>query len=52
MHAQCREKPEVRRLDELERKVGTQDHTIAQILAALRQLTQPASTPRRRIGFA
>lgn len=39
------------RLEELERKVGTHDRTIAQILEALRLLTQPAATPRKRIGF-
>ena len=41
-----------RRLDELERKVGTHDRAVGQILDALRQLTQPPETPRRRrIGF-
>jgi hypothetical protein len=41
-----------KRLDELERRVGTHDHTVAQILSALRQLTQPPDAPRRRrIGF-
>jgi hypothetical protein len=41
-----------KRLDELERKVGTHDRAIGQILDAIRQLTQPAEIPRRRrIGF-
>ena len=41
-----------RRLDELERKVGTHDRAIGQILAAIRQLTQPPGpSKRRRIGF-
>ena len=40
------------RLDELERKVGTHDHAIREILAAIRQLTAPPpASPRRRIGF-
>jgi hypothetical protein len=42
-----------RRLDELERKLGTHDQAILQILAALRELTRPAEPQRRyRIGFA
>ncbi len=41
-----------RRLDELERKLGTHDRSIGHILDALRQLTQPPEPPRRRrIGF-
>jgi hypothetical protein len=41
-----------KRLDELERKVGTHDRGISHILDALRQLTAPPETPkRRRIGF-
>jgi len=41
-----------KRLDELERKVGTHDRAIGQILAAIRQLTAPPEAPkRRRIGF-
>jgi hypothetical protein len=40
-----------KRLDELERKVGMHDRAIGQILEAIRQLTQPAGAPRRRIGF-
>ena len=40
-----------KRLDELERKVGTHDRAIGQILDAIRQLTQPPEIPqRRRIG--
>ena len=42
----------VKRLDQLERKVGTHDRAILEILQALRQLTQPPEAPkRRRIGF-
>ena len=42
----------VKRLDQLERKVGTHDRAILEILQALRQLTQPPEVPkRRRIGF-
>jgi hypothetical protein len=41
-----------KRLNELERKVGTHDRAIGQILEALQQLTQPPEMPRRRrIGF-
>lgn len=41
-----------KRLDELERKVGTHDRAIGQILEAIRQLTQPPETSKhRRIGF-
>lgn len=41
-----------KRLDELERKVGTHDRAIGQILEAIRQLTQPPEpSKRRRIGF-
>lgn len=41
-----------RRLDELERKLGTQDRTVAHILDTLRRLTEPTDPPgRRRIGF-
>ena len=41
-----------RRLDELERKLGTHDRSIGHILDALRQLTAPPEAPkRRRIGF-
>ena len=41
-----------KRLDELERKVGTHDRAVGQILEAIRQLTQPPDGPRRRrIGF-
>ena len=41
-----------RPLDALERKVGTHDHAVTQILDAIRQLTQPPETPkRRRIGI-
>jgi len=41
-----------RRLDGLERKVGTHDRAIGQILEAIRQLTQPPPAPKgRRIGI-
>jgi hypothetical protein len=41
-----------KRLDELERKVGTHDRAIGQILEAIRRLTQPPEpAKRRRIGF-
>ena len=41
-----------KRLDQLERKIGTHDRAIGQILDAIRQLTQPPDPPRRRrIGF-
>ncbi|HJS37297.1 MAG TPA: ORF6N domain-containing protein [Burkholderiales bacterium] len=41
-----------RRLAQLERKVGSHDRAILEILQALRALTQPAEAPRRRrIGF-
>lgn len=41
-----------RQLEALERKVGTHDRAILEILQAIRQLTQPPETPRRkRIGF-
>ncbi len=41
-----------RRLDQLERKVGTHDRAIAEILGAVRQLAAPPQPPkRRRIGF-
>ncbi|MGE0373558.1 MAG: ORF6N domain-containing protein [Gammaproteobacteria bacterium] len=41
-----------RRLDQLERKVGTHDQAIVEILRALRELTRPNDADkRRRIGF-
>jgi len=41
-----------RRVDELERQLGTQDRAITQILEAIRHLTEPPESPeRRRIGF-
>jgi hypothetical protein len=41
-----------KRLDELERKIGTHDRAIGQILEAIRQLTHPPESPkRRRIGY-
>lgn len=42
----------VRRLDQLERKVGTHDRAISEILAAIRALAAPPDPPpKRRIGF-
>jgi len=42
----------VRKLEELERRVGTHDQTIVEILQAIRQLTSPPTTgPKRKIGF-
>jgi len=41
-----------KQLNELERKVGTHDRAISEILAAIRQLTMPPEgRRRRRIGF-
>jgi len=41
-----------KRLDELERRVGTHDRAIGEIIAAIRQLNAPPEPPkRRRIGF-
>ena len=41
-----------KRLDELERKLGSHDRAIGQILEAIRQLALPPEAPkRRRIGF-
>jgi hypothetical protein len=42
-----------RRLDELERKVGSHDTTIRQVVAAIREFMQPPPAPPRRgrIGF-
>jgi hypothetical protein len=41
-----------RRVDELERKVGTHDHAIVEILGAIRSLAAPPKGPKRkRIGF-
>ena len=41
-----------KRLDELERNLGTHDRAIGQIMEAIRQLTRPPEPPhRRRIGF-
>jgi len=51
-HAVTPHRDLARRLDQLERKIGTHDHAIAQILDAIRQLTQqPETSPRQRIGF-
>jgi hypothetical protein len=41
-----------RRLDEVERRVGTHDEQFVQVIRAIRQLMEPpARPPRRRIGF-
>ena len=40
-----------RRVDQLERKVGTHDRAIVEILQAIRQLATPPSPAKRRIGF-
>ena len=39
------------RVAELERRLKSHDVTLAQVVQALRQLTQPALRPRRAIGF-
>ncbi len=39
------------RLRQLERRVGGHDQELAEILAAIRQLTAPVERPRRTIGF-
>ncbi len=39
------------KLRQLERRVGAHDHEIAEILQAIRQLTRPPASSRRRIGF-
>jgi hypothetical protein len=40
------------RIDQLERKVGTHDRALSEIITTIRQLTQPPDSPRRRrIGF-
>jgi ATP-dependent Clp protease ATP-binding subunit ClpA len=45
----------IRRLDELERKIGKrlagQDHTISEILSAIRSLMQAPPSKGRPIGF-
>jgi hypothetical protein len=41
-----------RRLDELEKRVGTHDEQFVQVIRAIRDLMQPAAKPKqRRIGF-
>ena len=41
-----------KRLDELERRIGTHDHAVREVLSAIRQLTMPPEpAKRRRIGF-
>lgn len=51
-HALAANREIEKRLHELERKVGTHDQAIAEIILALRQLTQPPpAIKRRRIGF-
>ena len=38
-------------LDQLERKVGSHDEAIKQLVAAIRQLMAPPDPPKNRIGF-
>jgi hypothetical protein len=40
------------KLNQLERKVGAHDRAIAEIIAAIRQLTTPEPRKKRSIGFA
>ncbi len=40
-----------KRLDELERKIGSHDQAIAGILAHIRQIMAPNETKKRPIGF-
>jgi hypothetical protein len=40
-----------KRLDKLERRIGTHDHSIREILSAIRQLTAAPEPAKRRIGF-
>lgn len=46
MHAQLQKK-----MDELERRVGTHDDQLQELFDAIRQLISPTSRPRRKIGF-
>ena len=39
------------KLDQLERKVGSHDEAIQQLVAAIRQLMAPPESPKNRIGF-
>ena len=39
------------KIDELERRIDTNDDAVEEIVAAIRQLMTPAKRPRRRIGF-
>jgi hypothetical protein len=39
------------KLDQLERKVGSHDEAIKQLVAAIRQLMAPPDPPKNRIGF-
>jgi hypothetical protein len=41
----------VAKLGELERRVGSHDSDIEEIVAALREMMKPPATPGRRIGF-
>jgi len=45
-HAQLQKK-----MDELEKRVGTHDGQLQELFDAIRQLITPASRPRRKIGF-
>ena len=40
-----------RKLNELERRIDSQDETIVEILGAIRQLMAQPNPPRRRLGF-
>ncbi|MFM9963396.1 MAG: hypothetical protein ACKV2Q_19475 [Planctomycetaceae bacterium] len=39
------------KLDQLERKVGSHDEAIKQLVAAMRQLMAPPDPPKREMGF-
>ncbi|MCM2303887.1 MAG: ORF6N domain-containing protein [Elusimicrobia bacterium] len=40
-----------KKMDELERRVGTHDAQLQELFDAIRQLITPAARPRRKIGF-
>jgi hypothetical protein len=39
------------KLDQLERKVGSHDEAIKQLVAAIRQLMAPPDPPKKELGF-
>lgn len=41
----------IAKLSELERRVGSHDSDIEEIVAALREMMKPPTSPGRRIGF-